>query len=211
MHQAASRSGCWWVVVELFYHILPAESTPSAAFTGALSPTSFTLEPREGKGSQNANSYTMNEARQRELEAIEKQLFHLHAQRFDTPEAAQAALATLAQSWRSHQIDTSRVLAHKRYAGKGRPTPHSPITSIAWQMQAQVRVDQERLPAHKQHSACFVIGTNSAASQLSEAEGIAAYTSPSGVEGGFRFLKDPVFFLFVKKPSRIQGLLRVMT
>jgi len=43
---------------------------------------------------------------------------------------------------------------------------------------------------------------------------IRAYKAQSGVEGGFRFLKDPLFFvssLFVKKPSRIQGLLMVMT
>jgi len=34
------------------------------------------------------------------------------------------------------------------------------------------------------------------------------------VEGGFRFLKDPLFFvssLFLKKPSRIEALLMVMT
>ena len=34
------------------------------------------------------------------------------------------------------------------------------------------------------------------------------------LEGSFRFLKDPLFFvssLFVKKPARIQGLLQVMT
>ena len=34
------------------------------------------------------------------------------------------------------------------------------------------------------------------------------------MEGGFRFLKDPLFFvssLFVKKPTRIEGLLMVMT
>ena len=34
------------------------------------------------------------------------------------------------------------------------------------------------------------------------------------VEGGFRFLKDPLCFvssLFVKKPCRMQGLLMVMT
>jgi transposase len=143
----------------------------------------------------------VNKAQHRALEAIEKQLFHLQAKRFDTPEAAQAALATLATSWRYHQVDTSRVIEHKRYACQGRPTPNSPIKSMAWQMQAQVRVDQERMQAHKQHSACFVIGTNSEASQLSDAEVIAAYKSQSGVEGGFRFLKDPVFFvssLFVK-------------
>jgi len=43
---------------------------------------------------------------------------------------------------------------------------------------------------------------------------IAGYKGQSAVEGGFRFLKDPVFFvssLFVKKPSRIQGLLMVMS
>jgi transposase len=156
----------------------------------------------------------VNKAQQHELEAIEKQLFHLQAKRFDTPEAAQAALATLATSWRYHQVDTSRVIEHKRYACTGRPTPHSPIKAIGWQIQAQVRVDQERMQAHKQHSACFVIGTNSEVSQLSDAEVIAAYKSQSKVEGGFRFLKDPVFFvssLFLKKPSRIQGLLMVMT
>src|SRR5439155_12917120 len=41
-----------------------------------------------------------------------------------------------------------------------------------------------------------------------------SYQAHSKVEGGFRFIKGPLFFvssLFVKKPSRIQGLLLVMT
>ena len=49
---------------------------------------------------------------------------------------------------------------------------------------------------------------------MSDAEVIAAYKGQSHVEGGFRFLKDPLFFvssLFVKKPNRIEGLLMVMT
>jgi transposase len=49
---------------------------------------------------------------------------------------------------------------------------------------------------------------------LSHAEVIAAYKGQSQVEGGFRFLKDPRFFvssLLVKKPNRIEGLLMVMT
>jgi transposase len=68
---------------------------------------------------------------------------------------------------------------------------------------------------HHQHvKACFVLGTNIGASQLSDAAVIAAYKSQACVEGGFRFLKDPLFFvssLFVKKPSRMEGLLMVMT
>src|SRR5947208_11614716 len=66
----------------------------------------------------------------------------------------------------------------------------------------------------KQYKACFVLGTNIDASQLSDADVIQAYKGQAQAEGGFRFLKDPLFFvssLFVKKPSRIQGLLMVMT
>ena len=157
---------------------------------------------------------TVNKAQQREAEAIEKQLFHLQAKRFETPEAATAALDTLARTWHYHQIDTYRLLDHKRYACKGRPTPTTPLKAITWQMHAQVRPHDEQMKQRKQQQACFVVGTNIDASQLSDAEVIRAYKGQAQAEGGFRFLKDPLFFvssLFVKKPSRIQGLLMVMT
>ena len=157
---------------------------------------------------------SVTKAQQREWEAIEKQLFHLQATRFARPEAAQAALAALAKSWRYHQVDTSGVIEHKHSAGKGRPTPTSPSKASDWQMHAQARPDQERLALRKQQSACFVIGTNIEANHLSDPEVIRAYKAQAQAEGGFRFLKAPLFFvasLFVKKPCRIQGLLMVMT
>jgi transposase len=157
---------------------------------------------------------TINKAKQREEEAIAKQLFHLQAQRFKTPEVAQDALATLATRWTYHLVESYDLSEHKRYAGKGRPTPRTPLKAIEWQIQAQVRPDQEAMGHHKHVKACFVLGTNISASELSDAEVLAAYKGQSCVEGGFRFLKDPLFFvssLFVKKPSRIEGLLMVMT
>ena len=75
-------------------------------------------------------------------------------------------------------------------------------------MHAQVRPAQEAIEAHKQQSACFVIGTNIQARQVSDVEVIRADKAQSGVESGCRFRKDPVFFvssLFVKNPRRIQG------
>ena len=60
----------------------------------------------------------------------------------------------------------------------------------------------------------MVLGTNIAASQLSDPEVIRAYKSQAQAEGGFRFLKDPRFCVSswcVKQPCRIQGLLMVMT
>lgn len=157
---------------------------------------------------------SVNKACQRELPAIDKQLFHVQAKRFETPDAVQAALTALAQSWKYHQVETSRLSEHKHYAGKGRPMSTTPLKSIHWQMHARVRPDQERIAYRKQQGACCVIGTNITPSQLSDPEVIQAYKAQAQAEGGFRFLKDPLFFvssLFVKKPCRIQGLLMVMT
>jgi transposase len=157
---------------------------------------------------------SVNKACQREAEAIEKQLFHLQAQRFETPEAAKAALVALANPWKYHLVETSSLIEHKHYARKGRPTSTTPIQSIDWQIHAQVRPDPEKMTYRKQLKACFVLGTNIEAKQLSDLEVIQAYKAQAQAEGGFRFLKDPLFFvssLFVKKPCRIQALLMVMT
>ena len=67
---------------------------------------------------------------------------------------------------------------------------------------------------HMHVNACYVLGANIGARALSDPEVIAAYKGQARVEGGFRFLKDPRFFvssLFVKKPGRTEGLLMVMT
>src|SRR6266446_3248153 len=138
---------------------------------------------------------SVTKAQQREWEAIEQQLFHVQATRFARPEAAQAALAVLAQSWRYHQVDPSGVIEHKHSAGKGRPTPTSPSKASDWQMHAQARPDQERLALRKQQSACFVIGTNIEANHLSDPEVIRAYKAQAQAEGGFRFLLIPSDFV----------------
>ena len=157
---------------------------------------------------------SVNKAREREFEAIEKQLFHLQARRFESEQSAQAALASLSGGWRYHQVASTELIAHKRYAGKGRPSAKAPIKAIEWQIQAEVRPDAEAICRRIPHKGCFVLGTNIKAEGLSDEEVVAAYKAQSQVEGGFRFLKDPLFFvssLFVKKPTRIQGLLMVMT
>jgi transposase len=157
---------------------------------------------------------TLTKARQREDEAIDKPLLHLHATRFPTPEAAQEALAALATGWRDHQVAVSHLSAHTRDAGQGRPTPHTPRQASAWDIQAQARSDDAAIARLQHGKACFVLGSHIDASQLSDPEVIHAYKGQSHVEGGVRFLKDPLLFVssvFVKKPCRIQGLLMVMT
>ena len=153
-------------------------------------------------------------AQHKEYDAIQQQLFHLQAQRFDSQTSASEALAKLGKQWRYHHLDSYTFTAHKRYGTKGRPTSRTPIKATEWQIHAQVLPDAARIHRAKQLGACYVIGSNIPCEQLSDVEVITGYKAQAQAEGGFRFLKDPLFFvssLFVKKPSRIQGLLMVMT
>lgn len=157
---------------------------------------------------------TVKKAQQREAEAIAKPLFHVQATRFETPEAATAALDTLARSWQYHQIDAYSLSDHTRYACQSRPTSTTPSKAITWQIHAQVQPNDAQIVQRKQHKACFVVGTTIDASQVSDVEVIHAHKGQAQAEGGFRFLTDPLFVvssLFVKRPSRMQGLLMVMT
>ena len=157
---------------------------------------------------------SVNQAQKRELEAIDKQLFHLQARRFGSQQRAQAAWAALSGSWRYHQVATMEFIEHQRYAGKGRPSAKTSIKAIDWQIQAEVHPKAEAIWRSQQLKGCFVLGTHIEADELSDQEIITAYKAQSQVEGGFRFLKAPLFFvssLFVKKPTRSQGLLMVMT
>jgi transposase len=111
-------------------------------------------------------------------------------------------------------VATSHLIEHKHSARKGRPTPTTPIKSLDWHIQAQVGPEQKGMEERKPQGACCVIGSHMKAKQLSDPEVSAASKAQAQAEGGLRFLTAPMFFvasLFVKKPSRIQGLLMVMT
>jgi transposase len=156
----------------------------------------------------------VRQAQHKEYDAIQQQLFHLQAQRFESQTSAYEALSKLGKKWRYHHLDSYAFTAHKRYGTKGRPTPRTPIKATEWQIEAQVLPEAKRINHAKQLGACYVIGSNIPFEQLSDVEVITGYKAQAQAEGGFRFLKDPLFFvssLFVKKPSRIQGLLMVMT
>jgi transposase len=156
----------------------------------------------------------LKNATQREAEAITKTRFHRQAQRFPTPEAAHHARAAVAQRWPYHQLESSQLTAHPRDAAQGRPTPRTPRQASAWHIQAHVRPADDVMKDLQHVQACDVLGTTSSASALSDPAAIAAYNHPSRVEGGLRWLKDPLFLvssLCVKQPRRIEGLLLVMT
>jgi transposase len=157
---------------------------------------------------------TLTKAQAREQEKVSKQLFHQQAQRFDTEKAARDALDKIVKKLDYHKLETSKVEQHVRYASRGKPKSDSAIKGIEWQISATVVPDTAKLARKHQQEACFVIGTSIPDTELSDLEVLSGYKGQGAVERGFSFLKSPVFFvssLFVKKPSRIEGLLMVMT
>nr|WP_133131378.1 IS1634 family transposase [Legionella yabuuchiae] len=98
----------------------------------------------------------------------------------------------------------------------GRPKKGATPSQVEYFVQASVVENTEVIAARLDEKSCYVLGTNIDESALEPVEIINAYKQQNAsIENmGFRFLKDPLFFvssLFLKKPSRIMGLLMVMT
>ncbi|MCP4324195.1 MAG: IS1634 family transposase [Alteromonadales bacterium] len=112
------------------------------------------------------------------------------------------------------QISTIQYVEHKVYAGKGRPKKDAKVKCIEWQVIAEIEENKTAITQAVEQRTCFVLATNIDEKELSPTEILTHYKAQSTVERGFRFLKDPLFFvssLFIKKPSRIDALLMVMT
>jgi transposase len=157
---------------------------------------------------------TVRKAQDKEKNQVTKQLFHLQAQRFESKETAEQALEKIRRKLRYHKIENPELSQHIQYGQKGRPRASSNIQAIRWQIQAKVRPDEEKIHHEQNQKGCFVLGTPLEDNDLTDLEVFRAYKGQSFVERGFRFLKEPVFFvssLFMSKPGRIQGLLMVMT
>jgi len=146
--------------------------------------------------------------------AVEKDLFHLQAQRFACQTDAQRALEKLTKKMKYHQISAQTLVEHKIYEGKGRPKKDAPVKRIEWQITAELRENEAVIKEAVEQKSCFVLATNIDEEALSAEALLKHYKAQSEVEKGFRFLKDPLFFvssLFIKKPSRIDALLMIMT
>ncbi len=157
---------------------------------------------------------TVTKAIEKERQRLDKSIFHLKAQRYGCLTDAQRVLNDLRKTVRYHTPGEQNFIKHKRYFGKGRPKNNADAKDNEWQIVVSFVTDEGRVESHRQQKACFIIGTNVPELELSDVDVFHTYKNQSHVERGFRFLKDPLFFvssLFLKKPSRIQGLLMIMT
>ena len=159
---------------------------------------------------------TLEKACEKERQVLNKKLWHLSCQPYDCAKDAEKALKALVKQSRYHTLDTKTLTEKPVYATKGRPkTGDIPISSQYF-IQATIKRDEKAMLKRLDEKSCYVLGSSISARELEAKAVIDAYKQQnSSIENqGFRFLKDPLFFvssLFLKKPSRIMGLLMVMT
>lgn len=169
----------------------------------------------DSKSAKSRSEKTLNRQIEKEYHAIECALKHLRNKEFGCEHDAKKELGRVSCKFKYHEMILDKVASYDCYEQVGRPKKTDTPTKTIYQIEARVASlflkRQERLAQHS----CYVIGTNTEADELSAEAVIEAYKNQNAsVERGFRFLKDPQFFVssfFLKKPSRIMGLLMIMT
>ena len=157
----------------------------------------------------------LNRRVEKEFKTAECELMHLRNKEFGCEHDAKKELKKVSSKFKYHQLILKKVLPYARYEQVGRPKKTDIPKKIIYQIDATiVSLFLSRSESLIQHS-CYIIGTNTEAGDLSAEAVIEAYKNQNAsVERGFRFLKDPQFFVssfFLKKPGRIMALLMIMT
>jgi len=148
----------------------------------------------------------------KEKQKIQKELFHLQAQRFACEQDARQSLEKLTKKWRYHDLAHVNVVAHKVHGKRGRPAKDRACEKQVFQIEGNFELNQRLVEQSMKTKACFIVGSNDLG--MAAPQAIETYKSQGSVERGFRFLKDPRFFassMFLKKPERIEALVTIMT
>ena len=127
---------------------------------------------------------------------------------------ATAAAAKLSQQITWHQVTEIEIVEKKHYDKPGKPKPDAVPSRIGFRVTATVVAIDSELTAQRVRCGRFILASNVLdAAVLSAADALREYKAQQGVERGFRFLKDPLFFassVFLKSPKRIAALGMIM-
>ncbi len=182
--------------------------------------THYDMEQRwlvvQSKGALMRVEKTINKRVLKEHDALSTRLKKLGATPFACKEDAVSAFKKMGKVIRYHDIELLSIHEIPYYAAKGRPKKGAIPEGMNYHVETGVKKNEKAIESAKDQGSCYVVGTNIEDSELSNQDVISAYKGQNtSIENkGFRFLKDALFFtssLFIKKPSRIMGLLFIMT
>jgi transposase len=143
-----------------------------------------------------------------------KQLQQLSRQEFAGREDALTALKQWQKSLDWHELEDQQVVEKCHFSHRGKPRLQEQPTRRSYHVQATLCLNQSKVQASQRQAGRFVLATNQLDKEfLGDEQLLIHYKQQQGIERGFRFLKDPLFFassLFLKTPERIMALAFIM-
>jgi transposase len=144
---------------------------------------------------------------QQEFQALSNQEF---ACATDALNAAQ----NLAKIMKWHHLSDIETVEKPHYDKAGKPKKEAVPTRISHHVTGTVIPIDNEIAAQRVRCGRFILASNVLdSSQLSADDALREYKAQQGVERGFSFLKDPLFFtssVFLKSPKRIAALGMIM-
>ena len=147
---------------------------------------------------------------ERHRQKSQQDLNQLSAIEFACIADANAAAQKLSHQMTWHQLIDIEITEKSHYDKPGKPKPGSKPSRLSFRVTATIVAIDGEIAAQRVRCGRFILATNVLdSSVLSASDALREYKLQQGVERGFRFLKDPLFFassVFLKSPKRIAAL-----
>ncbi len=157
---------------------------------------------------------TLDRTVEKEYAAMEKKLDQLSHTVFNCIEDANKALAHFLKSLKYHTVKAS-MQETTGYQHAGRPKKREQPAVLGYTIQGKLIPQADKIAAMRLQKGRFILATNPLdAHVLSAADVLKEYKNQHKTESSFRFIKGNAFevsSVFLKKASRIQALMMVMT
>ncbi|QUY40626.1 IS1634 family transposase [Acaryochloris marina] len=135
-------------------------------------------------------------------------------QTFLCPADALAAAQDFGKILRYHTLDDLKIHKKPHYSKAGRPTKATVVTHYTYSIEATLTLNEPVIERYRRQAGRFILATNLLEQeQWSNDDILREYKNQQACEGGFRFIKDPLFFassVFLKTPRRIAALAMIM-
>ena len=157
---------------------------------------------------------TLEKNIKKEAAAVEKILWHLSNQIFKCTHDAETRGKQETKKLKYHRISWTSESVEK-YVARGKPKQGATPVTQGYRIKGSVTQDSDKIELIKRRKGRFILASNELEpDKLSERDFLPEYKEQYKTEQSFAFIKGNTFEIasvFLKKPSRIQALMVVMT
>ena len=145
---------------------------------------------------------------------VEKALWHLSNEVFSCEKDAKLGINKIAKKYKLYSID-AKVEILSKYNKPGKPKATDIKVVAGYRIVATFKRNATLIEEIQNRKGRFILATNDLdKTAYPNSAMLKEYKEQQGVEGGFRFIKDPWFMvdsIFLKSATRIEALMMVMT